>query len=551
MPIELRNDINPALTGALQYLLSQQQQRNQQAAQNQESNKQFLDAINAAAQQAMGPQQAYGAVSPDGMAPGQPQPSGGGGLRPNAAGMRLAEQQNALGAQFAQQASGRMHDLARDQQNFEQQLISNEQQFAHQGQQQQQQLANQEELAAYNTQLELYQKNQQHQIWNDPVSLAEAQKRINAQGEALTAAEREARKTLMEGIAKGDPGAIESGLREGLLYFSPEQQTLIRQYKEQLSAIDQDERLSEADKFKARMMIENKLAAIRPMETPLDKVPPTPMEMFLKNHQTIPGKNGGPDLTYRKIVRNGEEVWELTKESELALQSHLKQQEALFNKEHGIDQKHNPEELQQKLEFDRQKNAMAVHKEAMSAKTALLSQIGDLNVKIITAKANLKAAQATPDAADDSEAQMALSELQVQIQPLQLELQRYDQIMAQAAQVFGSPQQPHNAPPQGMADSLAARSGGISPTTPSPTAAVPPPTPPVAAPPAPQTAPPAAPPPQPAMPPGTAPKMNVKEPKELVAPILRGEIGEGDWVMTSKGPKQLTKEAINKIIYGQ
>jgi hypothetical protein len=197
--------------------------------------------------------------------------------------------------------------------------------------------ANQQQLAEINKNLQ--QRNKLMQTAPgiiDPQQTVDAQSRIQANQDALSYPARQARQKLMERIAIGDPEAIQEGLSQGVLAFSPEQQTRIKQLREAMSQVDIDPSLSPAQRALAERNLSEKLNGIRPMEVPGNEQPVDPIEQYHRGTITFPHPTLGIPITKQKVVRNGEEQWVLTDESKADVEAEHKRREKQWEHDTGM-----------------------------------------------------------------------------------------------------------------------------------------------------------------------------------------------------------------------
>jgi hypothetical protein len=186
----------------------------------------------------------------------------------------------------------------------------------------------------------------------DPTAMAQAQANIQANQHALTAPGRYENQMIREGIAKGDPEAIKAGLSRGLLYYSPEQKTRIKQLKNALSQVTIDPKLSPAQRAIAEAQLLRELNSIRPMEA--DEEPLVPIEQIQRETVTMPHQDGGPPITYKRTYRNGREGWEPDKFSVIDRQRWNDQQFEMWKQQRGIEssKKSQPATLRESLQND-------------------------------------------------------------------------------------------------------------------------------------------------------------------------------------------------------
>lgn len=466
MSVEFRHDVAPGLPLALTYLLAQQQ-----AQQRQQPPAVTTDPVQQAALQqllqSIGGQQG-GAMPANGTSQ-RPSPAGFDPLEKYKIDAELAARRATAGATWLANQGAQASDFMRDQtkqwaardiatQESQDALTKAEMGWQASAREQQAKFAHDQTMAAMQSNLE--QANKLTQLSPgviDPGQYADVQERVRRNQEVLTLPEQAARQKLMEGIAAGDPEAIRRGLAEGVLYFSPEQKTYIRQLQESMSALDRNQQLTPAEKAEARARLAEEIHSVMPMQTPVEKLPSGPLEEFSKNTVTVPHQGGGPPLTYKKTFRNGVEGYELDDSSAADLKRWNDQQLELWKKENGIDIE-DPAIKQQEMQMKQQEHQTKMFASVLEAKTKAIQGIQDLQMQIITAKTNLIAAQATPDATDDTVAQAELDLINGQIKSLWGQLGYYDQLMEQAKSGKENPATPlasaAGMPPQGVTSEM-------------------------------------------------------------------------------------------------
>jgi hypothetical protein len=255
----------------------------------------------------------------------------------------------------------------------------------------------------------------------DPDSTANLQSRIQAHQDALSYPARAARQKLMNAIAAGDPQAIQEGVTQGLLAFSPEQQTKIRQLREAMAQLDIDPSLSPAQRAIGERGLAEKLNAIRPMEVPSDQQPIDPIEQFHQNTITMPHPTLGIPVTRQRVVRNGEEKWEETKESLEDIKA-----------EHARRAKQLEAENPAHIEEAKAKRAQAeteTRRKIFDAKIAAHAKVFDLKTKLVERKQAMRDAQLTPQKEDDEETKKAVKEAEDAISTLESEIENFDRAM--------------------------------------------------------------------------------------------------------------------------
>ncbi len=175
----------------------------------------------------------------------------------------------------------------------------------------------------------------------DPNQTADIQSRIAANQDALSAPGREDLQKLREAIATGNPAAIQEGLSRGLLEFSPEQQTRIRQIREAMAQIDMDQSLSPSQRAIAGRQLAERLNAIRPMEVPSNQQPKSMMDQFNESTMTAPHPTLGIPITWQKSVsRNGTQEWVETKGSMEDIKAEHARRAKQWDLDHGVSQNH-------------------------------------------------------------------------------------------------------------------------------------------------------------------------------------------------------------------
>lgn len=81
------------------------------------------------------------------------------------------------------------------------------------------------------------------------------------------------RTQLLEKIQQGDPGAIDMGLQQGILRWTPKQKQDIAEIQDAMSRVDSDNRLKPMEKAAAQRMLMMRLQSIRPVMAPQEQRP--------------------------------------------------------------------------------------------------------------------------------------------------------------------------------------------------------------------------------------------------------------------------------------
>lgn len=436
MSIVIGHERNHTVDAALAFLIAQQQAAQQRAAQQPQVQIPTYQEL-VAMSQAQQPPAAAGVPSgPGGGGGGSAYPRGGtsapaepqqrSGLRPNLAGLRFIEQQNQIAAGFANQQNQALHDQALTDRQLQVQQMEMQQQAQNAAAIDMRQQLMAEEQA------NLQQRNKLMQTAPgviDPDTLMGTQARVQSNRELLTYPARQARQKLLESIATGDPEAIQEGLRQGLLQFSPEQQTRIRQLREAMAQVDLDPSLSPAQRAIASRSLAEKLNAIRPMEVPSDQQPKDPLEQYHEGTITYPHETSGIPITKQRVIRNGEEKWELTDESKEDLKIWGDKEVKKWEQQNGYGA-NDPEIKRQEHEFKQKEQAIKLYTQLQSAKMETQKQLNDLRLSLLDAKKSLAVAAATADGGvDDAEAQAEIDRLMLETHAHEANIQRYDMMM--------------------------------------------------------------------------------------------------------------------------
>lgn len=355
MPIVQSHEPNPSLEAALAFLAGQQQHAQQIQAQQQQAAEQ------AAREQQASLAQRQAAIQQQQQALAQ-QPRPGAALAAADPQQQAAVAQPAANQRFqpdpragsARAAAGlafltsQSHDAAavaaQQNQSSTQQAIA-ERQAAHDAFAAQQQQANQlaimqREQEQAELQANLQQRNKLMQNAPgilDPDQIANAQSRIAANQDALSAPGREELQKLRDAITTGDPAAIQEGMRRGLLAFSPEQQTRVRQVREAMAQVDMDQTLSPAQRAMAQRQLAERLNAIRPMEVPSDQQPKSAIDQFHQDTMVVPHPTLGIPITWqRSVSRNGTQEWVETKSSMEDIKAEHERRGKQWDIDHGV-----------------------------------------------------------------------------------------------------------------------------------------------------------------------------------------------------------------------
>ncbi len=392
MPIVRRNDIDPGLLASVSFIAAQndhtarqQAAADEEARRRQEAAEQLLQQLAQGAMQQ--PQAPQPPQPPPGMAmpgtpgappvhPGPPPGPGQGpaapagpagpapisdrdatqryladrqaGSRLGAAGAAFLGHQAAAGAATAAAGLRAGAQLAGQQATADRQLAT-----ARIGLQKQQQSAlAAQQLAEMNKALD--QRNRLMRTAPgilDPAQISETQARINANLDALSFPARQARQKLMERIAIGDPQAIQEGVAQGVLAFTPEQQTRLRQLKEAFAQVRIDPRLSPSQMAIAERNLAEKINAIRPMEVPPSERQLTPEEQYRKDTIHDVDQVSGLPVKYHYKMRNGSMERIMDDDSKVHLDNWAKKDLAKWEMDNG---KHHEEAKTKAFERDLQ-----------------------------------------------------------------------------------------------------------------------------------------------------------------------------------------------------
>lgn len=159
-----------------------------------------------------------------------------------------------------------------------------------------------------------------------PAGLAQRQRQINANNQAIVAPEQEERNQILQGFAAGNPQWRNIGLSRGVLAYSADQSAEMARLNTALDKARTQNNLTPPQRAAAIRSLTDKLQAIEnnPQPVPPQQQPPTPAEKFQQSTFTTTSPTTGMETTYTYDRSGMPRPLELSEQEK----SHLKVEES-------------------------------------------------------------------------------------------------------------------------------------------------------------------------------------------------------------------------------